>query len=198
MTSVADRYEKLTLSLVDDDDDMADTFTIGDYDELMRDRESATASASAQTEADTAAVLLNAVHMNDTNLVTHIQITEKNKYTENEKGVTPLIQAVLHRNYEMCKYLLSAGIDVNRRTKSKQTALTALLSIVQKDKRAFNCFEMRVVLLFLRYGADITVKTRFKIAATYLQEIGYEVEGIYLRKRIGLKRPHILNLGNSD
>jgi len=180
--SAADRYEKLKLSLEDDCedtwDDMADTFMIGDYDELMKER-----VRIAQMEADTALVLLNAVHMNDTNLVTHIQITEKNKYTENEKGVTPLIQAMLHRNYEMCKHLLSAGIDVNRMTRAQQTALTALLHIVQKDKRGLDCFEMRLVLLFLRYGADIRLNTMFKTAAEYLQEIGYEVEGVYLRKR---------------
>lgn len=182
MMSAADRYEKLKISLEEDDDTMADTFMIGDYDELMKEQ-----VRIVQTEADTAAVLLNAVHMNDTNLVTHIQITEKNKYTENEKGVTPLIQAVLHRNYEMCKYLLSEGIDVNRMTKAQQTALTALLHIVQKDGRQLDCFELRLVLLFLRYGADITLKTGFKTAATYLKEIGYEVEGVYLRKRIGFR-----------
>jgi len=180
MMSAGDRYENLKISLEEEDDDtMLDTFMIGDYDELMKER-----VLVAQKEADTAAVLLHAVHMNDTNLVTHIQITEKNKYTENEKGVTPLIQALLHRNYEMCKYLLSAGIDVNRRTKSQQTALTALLYIVHKDGRQLDCFELRLVLLFLRYGADITLKTGFKTAAEYLQELGYEVEGVYLRKRI--------------
>lgn len=186
MMSAADRYEKLKISLEEDDDDtwddMADTFTIGDYDHLMKERVHV-----AQAEKDAAFALLNAVHMNDTNLVTHIQITEQNKYTENEKGVTPLIQAVLHRNYEMCKYLLSAGVNINRMTNAQQTALTALLHIVQKDKRGLDCFELRLVLLFLRHGADIRLNTGFKTAATYLQELGYEVEGVYLRKRLGLR-----------
>ena len=185
MMSAVDRYENLTISLEDDDedtcDDMADTFTIGDYDHLMKER-----ARVIHMEKEMALVLLNAVHMNDINLVSCIQITEKNKYAENEKGVTPLIQAILHRNYEMCKYLLSLGVDVNRRTKSQQTALTALLYLAHKDKRGLDCFELRLVLLFLRHGADITLNTGFKTAAEYLQELGYEVEGIYLRKRTGL------------
>jgi hypothetical protein len=197
MMSAVDRYEKLTFDLEDDDEDtwdeMADTFMIGDYDHLMKER-----ARVAQIEADMALVLLNAVHMNDTNLVTHIQLTEKNKYAENEKGVTPLIQAMLRKNYEMCKYLLSAGIDINRMTSTKQTALTALLHIVQKDKRGFDSFELRIVLLFLRYGADIRLNTGLKTAATYFEELGYAVEGIYLRKRLGLKAPTVLNIGDSD
>ena len=197
MMSAVDRYENLTISLEDDDedtcDDMADTFTIGDYDHLMKER-----ARVIHMEKEMALVLLNAVHMNDINLVSCIQITEKNKYAENEKGVTPLIQAILHRNYEMCKYLLSLGVDVNRRTKSQQTALTALLYLAHKDKRGLDCFELRLVLLFLRHGADITLNTGFKTAAEYLQELGYEVEGIYLRKRLGLKAPRVLNIGDSD
>ena len=197
MMSAVDRYEKLTVSLEDDDEDtwdeMADTFMIGDYDHLMKER-----ARAAQIEKDMALVLLNAVHMNDLNLVTHIQITEKNKYTENEKGVTPLIQAMLSKNYEMCKYLLSAGVNINRMTTAQQTALTALLHIVQKAKRGFDCYELRLVLLFLRHGADIRLNTGFKTAATYLEELGYAVEGIYLRKRLGLKAPRVLNIGDSD
>jgi hypothetical protein len=110
--------------------------------------------------------------------------TEHNRNSENELGVTPLIQSILHKNYEMCLYLLKNGVNPNHVTNMGHTALSLLLFNIDIDKKGCSITDIRLVLLLLRYGADTELETSIKLASAYLRDMGYEVEGIYLRKRV--------------
>jgi ankyrin repeat protein len=140
--------------------------------------------------------LLNAVETNDINVVIQIRITDQNKNAENDKSFTPLIHALLNRNYDICSYLLSSGVDVNYVTKTWQTALTIIIHIAQRDCREFSCSDLRFILLFLRHGADVKLETPFKTAELCLREMGYEVIGIYLKRLYGLKKPTLSIIGD--
>ena len=140
--------------------------------------------------------LLNAVETNDINVVIQIRITDQNKNAENDKSFTPLIQALLNRNYDICSYLLSSGVDVNYVTKTWQTALTIIIHIAQREGREFSCSDLRFILLFLRHGADVKLDTPFKTAELCLREMGYEVIGIYLKRLCHLKKPTLSIIGD--
>lgn len=140
--------------------------------------------AKMRAEQNNPLALLKLVERNDIDHMHMVTITDVNRNSENELGITPLIQAILHKNYEMCLYLLKNGVNPNHVTNMGHTALSLLLLNIDIDKKGCSITDLRLVLLLLRYGANTELETSRKVSSAYLRDLGYEVEGIYLRKRL--------------
>jgi len=140
--------------------------------------------AKLRAERENPLTLLHAVQRNDLHSLKYVLINDINRNGEDELGVTPLVEAVINKNYEITHYLLTQGIDPNHITKMGYTALSLLVYNIASEPSPMCLGNMRLVLLLLRYGANPTLQTAHQTAAQYLKDIGYEVEGIYLRKRV--------------
>jgi hypothetical protein len=146
-------------------------------------------AAQLRAERNDPLSLLRIVQTNNIELIKCAFVTDINKNGESDDGFTPLIQSIVFKDYQMCKHLLSIGVDVNYiAKKTRQTALSVLLHILQKEHNSLNVFGLRFVLLLLGAGADPTIQTTYKTAGQYLYEMGYEVSGVYLKRRYSLKQ----------
>ena len=139
--------------------------------------------AKLRADRENPLTLLHAVQRNELRYLEVVHINDINRNGEDELGVTPLVEAVINKNYEITKYLLNQRVNPNHITKMGYTALSLLLyNIVSDDK--YSIIDIRLILLLLRYGANPTLQTTHKTAAEYLEEMGYEISGIYLRRRV--------------
>jgi len=127
--------------------------------------------------------LLDAVSSNDLKRVTSVKLTTANKNAESPQGLTPLILATLSGNYEICKYLILNGVDINYQTQLNCTALSSFVFQLATSACSISVHQIRIILLLLRYGADASLPT-ITPASEILHNLGYEVDGLYLRKSI--------------
>jgi hypothetical protein len=144
---------------------------------LKRQTKNQGALDSLEEIQDNPFAFLDIVSKNEIGPVRAFSVSDIHKNAESSIGLTPLIQAILNQNYEICFYLLSIGVDVNYRNKENETALSLFISIFVEHKQPFNVLHTRIILLLLRYGADAS------LAKESLKSLGYEVTGQYLCKR---------------
>ena len=124
--------------------------------------------------------LIRVVQQNEIRFLESFPITDKNRNGENELGETALIVAILNQNYLICQHLLKKGVDPNYVNNMGHTALSLLCYGID----SMTVMNMRLILLLLRYGAKTNLHTTQKRADELLRDMGYETDGIYLRKRI--------------
>jgi len=103
---------------------------------------------------------------------------------------TPLMEAAIHSQYEICELLIQAGADVNAREKRKWTALHFA---AQEDNRD-------VVKLLLENGAEVDAEDDYKntpLLRSVLNCKGGRGEVIKLLLQHGADRHHKNKSGNS-
>jgi len=135
--------------------------------------------AKLRAERENPLTLLHAVQRNDLRSLDSVLINDFNRNGQDELGVTPLVEAIINKNYEITHYLLKNGIDPNYVTNMNYTALSLLLYNIESE---MTLKDIRLVLLLLRYGAKTSIPTTHQTADEYLKGLGYVVDGIYLRK----------------
>ena len=141
--------------------------------------------AKMRAERNDPLALIHAVQRNQIRFIEHFPITDKNRNGENELGETALIVAILNQNYLICEYLLKKDVDPNYINNMGHTALSLLCYGI--DSKPMTVMDMRLILLLLRYGAKTDLPTTQKRVDELLRDMGYEIHGIYLRKRITKK-----------
>ncbi len=162
-------------------------------------------------EDDLIAQLHDATRMNDTKKV--IQLIQKgtnptsyyptalkdgpSNSIKTVRGTTPLHIAARSGFYELTKYLLEQGADVNARNSFSETPLMLACELINGPLPAGNDNQIKLIELLLSYKADTTLKDEDgNTVLHHALEQGKKVDQLSLATLLLEKNPDLINQQN--